>query len=399
MKLPAIRHLPSGNWFCRLRIDGRDIGITEPTKEKCKARAMAYKTGVLQARHEPLNVSLGTAIDNYIDARRGVCSPTTIESYEKIRAQYFQGLMPAKLSAINEKTLSLAVKKERQRTSRRGKPLSPKTIQSALAFVKGVLKENGAEVGRVSAPEVKRQVIHLSDPPAVLRALAGSEIELPCLLAAWLSLSMSEIRGLTKSKSILDGKLYVTETVVRVKVGERQLPSGKTVGVYQDVRKEGGKEEERTRCLDIPPYIANLIDQVEGDVLCPLSVRQIERRFQALLKANSLPHMTFHQLRHLNASIMAMLGVQKEIARQRGGWKTNYTMDRVYTHVFDAPRQQADALIDKYISGQLQPQAPADPAQPATADDDLSASPNHQNGNKKATKFKKGRKYRLLKPV
>lgn len=399
MKLPAIRQLPSGNWFCRLRIDGRDIGITEPTKEKCKARAMAYKTGVLQARHEPMNVSLGTAIDNYIDARRGVCSPTTIESYEKIRAQYFQGLMPAKLSAINEKTLSLAVKRERQRTSRRGKPLSPKTIQSALAFVKGVLKENGAEVGRVSAPEVKRQVIRLPDPPAVLRALAGSEIELPCLLAAWLSLSMSEIRGLTKSKSILDGKLYITETVVRVKVGERQLPSGKTVGVYQDVRKEGGKEEERTRCLDIPPYIADLIDQVDGDVLCPLSVRQIERRFQALLNANGLPHMTFHQLRHMNASIMAMLGVQKEIAQQRGGWKTSYTMDRVYTHVFDAPRQQADAMIDSYISSQLQPQAPADPGQPAAADDDLSVSANHQNGNEKTTKFKKGRKYRLLRPV
>jgi len=402
MKLPAIRQLPSGNWFCRLRIDGRDIGITEPTKEKCKARAMAYKTGVLQARSAPLSVTLGTAIDNYIDARRGVCSPTTIAGYEKIRAQYFQGLMPAKLSTINEKTLSLAVMRERQRTSRREKPLSPKTIQSALAFVKGVLKENGAEVGRVSAPEVKRQVIRLPDPPAVLRALAGSEIELPCLLAAWLSLSMSEIRGLTKSKSILDGKLYVTETVVRVKVGERQLPSGKTVGVYKDVRKEGGKEEERTRCLDIPPYIADLIDQAEGDVLCPLSVRQIERRFQALLQAHGLPHMTFHQLRHLNASIMAMLGVQKEIARQRGGWKTNYTMDRVYTHVFDAPRQQADALIDKYISGQLRPAA-EDPDQAFDQASDvhetqgksrLSAS---QNGNEKATKFKKSRKYRLLK--
>jgi len=89
--------------------------------------------------------------------------------------------------------------------------------------------------------------------------------------------------------------------------------------------------------------------------------------------------MTFHQLRHLNASIMAMLGVQKEIARQRGGWKTNYTMDRVYTHVFDAPRQQADALIDSYISGQLSP------------------SEESQNGNELSTKIRKVKKYRLLK--
>ena len=161
MKLPAIRQLPSGNWFCRLRIDGRDLGITEPTKEKCKARAMAYKTGVIQARSAPLSVTLGTAIDNYIDARRGVCSPSTITGYEKIRAQYFQGLMSTRLSAINEKTLSLAVQKERQRTSRRGKPLSAKTIQSALAFVKGVLRENGAELGRVSPVE---GVIFRNDP-------------------------------------------------------------------------------------------------------------------------------------------------------------------------------------------------------------------------------------------
>ena len=391
MKLPTVRQLPSGNWFCRLRIDGRDIGITEATREKCQARALAYKTGVLHARNEPLSVSLGAAIDQYIDARRGVCSPTTVATYEKIRAQYFQSLMPLKLSAITEKSLSMAVRKERARTSRRGKPLSAKTIQSALAFVKGVLKENGVDLGRVSAPEVKRQVVRLPDPPAVLQALQGSEIELPCLLAAWLSLSMSEIRGLTKSKSVLDGKLYISETVVRVKVGETQLPGGEKRGVYADVRKDGGKEEERTRCLDIPPYIAKLISQVPGDVLVPLSVRQIERRFQALLKARNLPHMTFHQLRHMNASIMAMLGVQKEIARQRGGWKTNYTMDRVYTHVFDAPRQQADALIDAYMMGQLSPSPAPDP-------DAAPPSPENQNGNETATKFHKGQKFRLLKP-
>lgn len=337
MKLPAIRQLPSGSWFCQLRLDGRSISITEPTEAKCRARAMAYKTGVLQARRQPASVTLGAAMDAYIDMRRGVCSPTTIESYEKIRKQYFQGLMGQRMSAIDERALSRAVSQERQRTSRRGAPLSAKTIHSALGFVRAVLRENGVTLGRVVAPEVKRRVLRLPPPEQVIPAITGTEIELPCLLAAWLSLSMSEIRGLTKSKSLLNHQLFVVDTVVRVH--------------GQDIRKEGGKEEQRTRAFNLPPYLEKLIGQVPGDVICPLSVRQIEKRFDAALQAAGLPHMTFHQLRHLNASAMAMLGIQKEVAMERGGWKTPYTMNTVYTHTFDAPRRAADQAINAYFEG------------------------------------------------
>ena len=42
------------------------------------------------------------------------------------------------------------------------------------------------------------------------------ELELPVLLAAWLSFSMSEIRGLTKSKSISGDHIRIAEVVVVV---------------------------------------------------------------------------------------------------------------------------------------------------------------------------------------
>lgn len=370
MKLPAIRKLPSGNYFCRLRIDDRDICITEPTEDLCRAKALAYKTGILNARKHPESLTLGAACDAYIDARRGVCKPSVIETYEKIRRVYFQGIMGTRLSALTERSLSLAVKQECNRKSRRGGKLSPKTVRSALGFIRCVLNENKVEMGEVTAPEVKRKIIRLPEPQRVIRALIGSEIELPCLLAAWLSLSMSELRGLTKSKSILDGKLYIVETVVRVRTGEKKDAAGKTHGIYTDIREEGGKEEERPRAFDIPPYIQRLIDQVEGDVLVPLTVRQIERRFQNLLREKNLPHMTFHQLRHLNASVMAMLKIQKEVAQERGGWKTDYVMNRVYTHTFDEPRLDADQRINQYFEAQI--------------------------GNEMATKTKKRKVYRLF---
>lgn len=382
MKLPAVRQLPSGNWFCRLRIDGKDVGITEPTQEKCQARALALKTGILQDRRSPLNITLGAACDAYIDSRRAIRSPTTIQGYEAIRNFAFQSLMNQKLSAITPRALALAAQREAQRVGRSGKKVSPKYIKNAYGFLSSVLAENGVELGPVPLPEVKRKIVRIPDPPSVIRAVIGSDIELPCLLAAWLSLSMSEIRGLTKSKSILNGQLYVAETLVRVKdpaKPQKQKKDGspsRIKGALHDVRKEGGKEEQRSRVLDLPPYLARLIDQVEGDVIVPLTPRQISGRFSRLLKAKGLPHMTFHQLRHLNASTMAMLGIQKEIAQERGGWKTPYTMDQVYTHTFDAPRREADAKIDAYFSSQI-------------------AAVKNQNGNELAMKIRKPRKYKL----
>lgn len=363
MKLPAIRQLPSGNWFCRLRLDGKEICITEPTKEKCQARAMAYKTGVLQARLEPLSITLRQACDQYINARRNVRSPTTIQGYETLCATAYQDIMGTRLTDLTPRRLALSVQREAARVGRTGKKISPKSLHNSWGFIASVLNENGMDPPAVPLPEIKRKIIRLPDPGAVIRALIGSDCELPCLLAAWLSLSMSEIRGLTKSKSLMDGRLYVVETVVRVK--------GDAKGRQADVRKEGGKEVERTRAFDLPPYLLQLIDQVEGDVIVPLTPRQIYGRFDRLLRAKGLPHMSFHQLRHLNASTMAMLGIQKEIAQERGGWKTPHTMEQVYTHTFDAQRKAADQKIDAYFEAQI--------------------------GNEKATKQKKRRIYRLFK--
>ena len=336
MKIPNIRQLPSGNWFCQLRLDGKSISITEPTEAKCRARAMAYKTGVLELRANPRRVTLRDACLQYIKDREGIRSETTLEGYRCIARNLFPSQMTQQIGAITEKTLSRAVQLERQRITRLGKPVSAKTIKDAVAFVRSVLRDNGIELGSITMPEVKRRILQLPPPEQVISAIKGTDIELACLLAAWLTLSMSEIRGLTKSKSVLGDQLYVCETVVRVK--------------GQDIRREGGKEVTRTRVLSLPPYVKGLIDQVDGDIIVPLSPVQIERRFRLALQRASLPPMTFHQLRHLSASAMAMLGIQKELAQERGGWSTPYIMDAVYTHTFPEPRRQADEKINNYFN-------------------------------------------------
>ena len=127
----------------------------------------------------------------------------------------------------------------------------------------------------------------LLPPEIIFDVVRGTEIELPALLAMWLSFSMSEIRGIKKS-SIANG--YIRIQGVIVDVDNKPTP------------KEATKAFERTRQLQIPAYINTLIEaamsKTEGEYLIPMSGQAIYKRFSRLLEKANLPHMTFHELRH-----------------------------------------------------------------------------------------------------
>ena len=115
--------------------------------------------------------------------------------------------------------------------------------------------------------------------------------------------------------------------------------------------KSQTKAFKRVRKLRIPPYIQGLIDKTDPDedMLITMSSHAIYSRFTRLLKKNNLPHMTFHNLRHENASIMALLQIPDKYAKERGGWKTDEVMKKVYQHTFSADRVLVDDKIDSFF--------------------------------------------------
>lgn len=60
--------------------------------------------------------------------------------------------------------------------------------------------------------------------------------------------------------------------------------------------------------------------------------------------------MRFHDLRHMNASIMLQLGIPEKYAMERGGWTTNSTLQNVYQHTFSKERALVDEKVDKYFN-------------------------------------------------
>ena len=80
IKVPNPRQLKSGNWNIELAAEGQSV--TEPTRDLCIARARAIRAGFLETKMKEKRppITLGEAIDQYVDRRKNVWSPTTIRT-------------------------------------------------------------------------------------------------------------------------------------------------------------------------------------------------------------------------------------------------------------------------------------------------------------------------------
>lgn len=337
MKVPKAIRKPSGSWQIQLRLGGKSITINRQTEAEAITEAERIKAEWNAGKRDRpvIRKTLEAACCEYIDLYRSRLSPTTIQGYEKIVKNSFSDLMKANIYDITFRDLEKAVSDECNRSGRSGKR-SPKTISNEFNFIFSILKYNDINIKRPRLPERKRVPVQILTVEQVYKAVAGTDIELPCLLAMWLTLTISEIRGLTKSKSIRNNQLTVVETVVDV------------YGV--PTRKPGGKEASRTRTLLLPPYLAYLIDLVEGDIICPLSAQAVYKRLQRYLGKAGLPKITFHQLRHISASTMVGLGIPPAYVKQTGGWATDQIMNSIYVHTYQEQQAEFTERMNAYMN-------------------------------------------------
>ena len=362
--MATARKLPSGSWNCKVYSHTEKIKLPDGTTkdkriyksftcdipgpqgkracEKMAAEWAAEKERLASNSEEAM--TLGEATDKYIESRVALGrSPSTIQGYRYIRQTAFQDLMDKQVSRITIRDIQAALEVEMRRKLRKGTVPSPKRIKNEWLLISSVLHRYGnknLDLDKVELPQVNDRFVALPTAETVFHLVKGTEIELPVLLAAWLSFSMSEILGLTKSKSINGDYISIREVVVNV--------SGKPI------RKSMAKNPTRNRTHRIPPYIKSLIDQVQGDVIVPLSSRALYEKWIAIQRNAGMEPITFHDLRHLNASVMAMLRIPDKYAQERGGWKTDQIMKRIYTQTFPEERVRVDDIIDGYFDGIMQ---------------------------------------------
>jgi integrase len=323
------KRLPSGNWRVQIMIDGKRVSVTAPTEDEAVYEAIMLKTGKKEVKNT--SPTIGKCIDDYIASKRNILSPTTVDGYERCKKNSLAELCDIHISDITQLDIQKHINKL-------ALTKSPKTISNAHGLLVAVLNVYRPEFQvKTTLPKQQKKIKHLPDVRQVFKAIKGSEIELPCLLAMWCSLRMSEVRGVKKS-DIKNNCLTVHNTIVTV--------NGK------HIEKNTTKTIESTRELRLPKYILDLISALPQDqeYITILTGQAISKRLNRLLANNDVEGLSFHGLRHMNASIMVALGIPDKYAMERGGWSSDHIMKSVYQHTFTKEREAVDDKIDDFFN-------------------------------------------------
>ena len=333
MKLPKAKKLPSGRWNIQVMVDGKRVSFTAMTEREATAKAAAYKAGLAQKKKSPTVMTVGEAIDRYIESKDGVLSPSTVAGYKRIRKNNLQELMPIKLPALTQEIVQKAVNKM-------AKEKSPKSVANAHGLLSAALEMFYPDFRlRTTLPQKKRYEISVpsdSDISAIVSQAKGTKDELPVLLAIWLGLRMSEVLGL-KWEDVDGDILHIRRALV-------------------DEGEKGTKTYGSQRDLPIPKYIKEMIEKSPhaSDYIVPMTRRTLYCRFQSLCRKAGVQHYRFHDLRHINASVMLALGVPNKYAQERMGHATDNMLKTVYQHTMSAQQAEVAKKVDDYFSQKLQ---------------------------------------------
>ena len=329
------KKLPSGRWNVRIMIDGKSHSITADTKTECRDQASALIEG--HKREVKNGITVQQAMDEYVESKRNVLSPSTIAQYERFAENSFPTLKGIPVGKLTSLDVQQAVNAEAGRKRERGKnKVSAKYVKNEYAFLRASVALARPDLAlRVTLPKPVKTFRDLPEPDAVIQKIKGTDIELPALLSMWLSLTASEIRGI-KVSSIQNGILTIDESVVQVN------------GVA--VHKKAAKAFDSNRRIRVPDYIMELIKQTDAwkrgeGYIETRSGKALSSRFTRVTKGM----MRFHDLRHLFASVGSeILKISERTLMDIGGWSTPSTMKKVYTHSFEQDRFAEQKKIDQY---------------------------------------------------
>lgn len=336
------KKLPSGKWRVLVYAGKNKNGkrtyksFTAPTQRKAEKAALEWQENYQLINFDLTNLTVRLAIDRYIEQKSNVLSPSTIAGYRRIQRNCLQELMDIRLNRLTPDDVQNAV-------NRMAAIASPKYVRNAYGLITAVLHDLlPAFPTRITLPPPRPQILIPAEDytTEIFAAVKGTEIELPVLLAAWLSLRMSEVRGIRWTA--INGDVLTIDTAI--------------VDCEGHAVEKGTKNISSTRKLRVPPYIMELIRKQPhtSEFVITLSGQAIYKRFVRTCEKAGLPHFRFHDLRHINASVMLALGVPDKYAMERGGWKTDRTLKKVYQHTWINQREDIDNRINGYFSQIMQ---------------------------------------------
>lgn len=327
MNIP--KAIKRGNKYrTQITVNGKRLSFTKDTEDEAVNAAMlaalTRKSDDDERQKVLSQVTLRSAIDNYIIRRKNVLSPSTIRGYNSIKRNRFKSIMDLPLTTQID--WQLLVNDE-------ASEISAKTLQNCWGLLKSVLKDNKIDVDDVTLPQVvkkRRPFLQPKEIKIFVDAINGHKYELPYLLCLH-GLRRSEMLALTKA-DIFDNYIHVSGSVVE--------------GDEGFVEKDTNKNETSARNVPIMiPRIKELAKASPTDKLCPWHPGTIAKPLTTVCKHAGITIVSLHDLRRSFASLCYHLKVSEAQTMEWGGWSDISVMRKIYIEIAEEDRlKKADEL-------------------------------------------------------
>ena len=322
-KVPAPKVLPSGTYYNKIMVNGVRKSISAATEKEYYAKARAAKEGLIEIKKAAPKLTLGAAIDSYIESNSKTLSPSTIKAYKSYRENRFQAYMDKDINSIQN--WQKVVNDEFD-------GISAKTLANAWRLITASMKAQSVPVPEVTLPKsakANKPWLDFEQINTFLKAVEGEKCELAALLALH-GLRRSEILALTSDKVNLE------KGIIEVRGAMVYDDNGKLI----EKATNKNKTSQRTVHIVIP-RLDTLLKNKTGRLVtaCPAT---LWKQINAVCEKAELPLVGVHGLRHSFASLAYHLGWSELTVMQEGGWSNTQTVHNIYTHL--AARDKNDDI-------------------------------------------------------
>lgn len=219
--MATAKKLPSGSWRVQVFshyefVNGEKKRRYESFTSKQKGRAgkaeaermaaeWAYKR---EERHR--DVTLGDAVQTYIDAKKGVLSANTVRGYLSYQKTWITHIADMPIDKLDKPRLQMWVAQIAEGNT-------PKTVSNVTGLLSSAYRFATDKSLKLTLPQQKKPDLYTpidEDLKRLLDHVRGKELEIAIMLSAFCSLRRGEICALTRD-DFKDGMVHVSKNMAR----------------------------------------------------------------------------------------------------------------------------------------------------------------------------------------
>lgn len=302
--------------------------FTADTKKDAELLAAQYR---IQKKHTGNMITVESALNEFISLRRSTLSPATIRGYislQKNLLEKYPSFMKKYVSNVTENDLQGII-------SDLSTSHSPKTVKNYYALLRSI--SASFRDFNVSLPKVvpiERDIPTEDEITALMKLVADTELEIPCMLGAYCMMRRSEICALTMDDiDFKNKKIHIRKALVYDEDDNLVIKSTKTLKSY--------------RTITVPDFVLDKIKK-KGHITTHKPIH-LTHYLERTLKANNMKHFRFHDLRHFAASVFHYKGVPMSYTQKYGGWSTMATLTKIYQHTLKDKEDEIFKTMNNYF--------------------------------------------------